>query len=78
MATIVQMTPFAGRQVPRGKRADRMAHSFRKSLPPGSLGKALDDQDVRKRLFEIGCDVLGRAKRGEQPLAALVKSEIAR
>ena len=43
-----------------------------------ALDQALDDQDVRKRLFDIGCDIPGKAKRGQQPLAALVKSEIAR
>jgi len=43
-----------------------------------ALDQALDDQDVRKRLFDIGCDVPDKAKRGQQPLAALVKSEIAR
>jgi tripartite-type tricarboxylate transporter receptor subunit TctC len=44
----------------------------------GSLDKALDDDNVRKRLVEIGGDIPGKAKRGQQPLAALVKSEIAR
>jgi hypothetical protein len=37
----------------------------------------LDDQDVRKRPLELGSDIPGNAKRG-QPLAAPVKSEIAR
>jgi tripartite-type tricarboxylate transporter receptor subunit TctC len=43
-----------------------------------ALGKALDDDSVRKRLAELGCDVPGNPKRGQQALAALVKSEIAR
>ena len=43
-----------------------------------ALDKALDDQNVRKRLLELGGDIPGKAKRGQQPLAALVKSEIAR
>ena len=43
-----------------------------------ALDRALDDQDVRKRLFEAGFDIPDKAKRGQQPLAALVKSEIAR
>jgi tripartite-type tricarboxylate transporter receptor subunit TctC len=43
-----------------------------------ALDQALDDPDVRKRLFDVGCDIPGKAKRGQQPLAALVKSEIAR
>jgi tripartite-type tricarboxylate transporter receptor subunit TctC len=43
-----------------------------------ALDGALDDQSVRKRLLDIGSDIPGKAKRGQQPLAALVKSEIAR
>jgi tripartite-type tricarboxylate transporter receptor subunit TctC len=43
-----------------------------------ALDKALNDEDVRKRLLELGFDIPGNEKRGQQPLAALVKSEIAR
>ena len=43
-----------------------------------ALDKALDDDNVRKRLVDIGGDIPGKAKRGQQALAALVKSEIAR
>jgi tripartite-type tricarboxylate transporter receptor subunit TctC len=43
-----------------------------------ALDKALDDQDVRVRLLDAGGDVPSAAKRGQQPLAALVKSEIAK
>jgi tripartite-type tricarboxylate transporter receptor subunit TctC len=43
-----------------------------------ALDKALDDESVRKRLLELGCDIPDHSKRGPQPLAALVKSEIAR
>jgi tripartite-type tricarboxylate transporter receptor subunit TctC len=43
-----------------------------------ALDKTLDDQNVRKRLLDIGGDIPGKAKRGQQPLAALVKSDIAR
>jgi tripartite-type tricarboxylate transporter receptor subunit TctC len=43
-----------------------------------ALDKALDDASVRKRLLDLGCDIPPKAKRGQQPLAALVKSEIAR
>jgi tripartite-type tricarboxylate transporter receptor subunit TctC len=43
-----------------------------------ALDKALDDTNVRKRLLDLGCDIPDKAKRGQQPLAALVKSEIAR
>ena len=43
-----------------------------------ALDKALDDETVRKRLLDIGCDIPAKSKRGQQPLAVLVKSEIAR
>jgi tripartite-type tricarboxylate transporter receptor subunit TctC len=43
-----------------------------------ALDKALDDASVRKRLFELGCDIPDKTQRGPQALAALVKSEIAR
>jgi tripartite-type tricarboxylate transporter receptor subunit TctC len=42
-----------------------------------ALDKALDDPDVRKRFLDLGGDIPGKPKRGQQPLAALVKSEIA-
>jgi len=43
-----------------------------------ALDKALDDESVRKRLLGLGCDIPAKSKRGQQPLAVLVKSEIAR
>ncbi len=43
-----------------------------------ALDRTLDDGGVRKRLLELGCDIPDKAERGPQPLAALVKSEIAR
>jgi tripartite-type tricarboxylate transporter receptor subunit TctC len=43
-----------------------------------ALDKALDDTSVRKRLLDLGCDIPDKATRGQQPLAAIVKSEIAR
>jgi len=43
-----------------------------------ALDKALDDATTRKRLLELGSDIPDKAKRGRQPLAALVKSEIAK
>jgi tripartite-type tricarboxylate transporter receptor subunit TctC len=42
-----------------------------------ALDRALDDQSVRKRLSDFG-EVPGKTRRGPQPLAALVKSAIAR
>jgi tripartite-type tricarboxylate transporter receptor subunit TctC len=44
----------------------------------GALDKALDDANTRKRLQEMGSDIPDEASRGPQPLAALVKSEIAK
>jgi tripartite-type tricarboxylate transporter receptor subunit TctC len=43
-----------------------------------ALDKALDDANTRKRLLELGSDIPDKAKRGQQPLSAFVKSEIAR
>jgi tripartite-type tricarboxylate transporter receptor subunit TctC len=43
-----------------------------------ALDKALDDESVRKRLLDLGCDIPDKSKRGQQPLLALVKSEVAR
>ena len=43
-----------------------------------SLDQALDDQEVRKRFFDVGGEIPGKAKRGQQALASLVKDEIAR
>jgi tripartite-type tricarboxylate transporter receptor subunit TctC len=43
-----------------------------------ALDKALDDEGVRMRLADLGCDVPEKDRRGQQALTALVKSEIAR
>jgi len=43
-----------------------------------ALDKALDDENVRNRLLDLGCDIPAKSKRGPQSLAALVISEIAR
>jgi tripartite-type tricarboxylate transporter receptor subunit TctC len=43
-----------------------------------ALDKALDDDATRTRLLELGSVLPDKAGRGHQPLAALVKSEIAR
>jgi len=43
-----------------------------------ALDKALDDESVRKRLLDLGCDIPAKSRRGKQPLATLVKAEIAR
>jgi tripartite-type tricarboxylate transporter receptor subunit TctC len=43
-----------------------------------ALDKALDDENVRKRLVDLGCDIPPKERRGQEALARLVKSEIAR
>jgi tripartite-type tricarboxylate transporter receptor subunit TctC len=43
-----------------------------------ALDKALDDEHTRKRLLELGSVLPGKADRGQQALAALVKREIER
>jgi tripartite-type tricarboxylate transporter receptor subunit TctC len=43
-----------------------------------ALDKALDDEHTRTRLLELGSVLPGKAERGQQPLAALVKREIER
>jgi tripartite-type tricarboxylate transporter receptor subunit TctC len=43
-----------------------------------ALDKALDDQDARRRLHDLGADIPDKSKRGPDALRALVKSEIAR
>jgi len=43
-----------------------------------AIDKALDDPSVRRRLLDLGGDIPLKAARGQQPLAVLVKREIAR
>jgi putative tricarboxylic transport membrane protein len=43
-----------------------------------ALDKALDDDTVRKRLSDLGCDIPGKSKRGQEALGALVKNEVVR
>jgi tripartite-type tricarboxylate transporter receptor subunit TctC len=68
----LQAAPFYGLFAPKGVPKpilDRLTEA---------LDKALDDADVRRRLIELGCDIPDRPRRGQAPLAALVKREIAR
>jgi tripartite-type tricarboxylate transporter receptor subunit TctC len=44
----------------------------------GALDRGLDDETVRKRLLDLGCEIPPESKRGPHALAALVASEIAR
>jgi tripartite-type tricarboxylate transporter receptor subunit TctC len=43
-----------------------------------ALDKALDDEGTRKRMLALASDIPDKPRRGQEPLAALVKSEIAR
>jgi tripartite-type tricarboxylate transporter receptor subunit TctC len=43
-----------------------------------ALEQALDDDKVRKRLSDLGCDIPAKSRQGQKELGALVKSEIAR
>jgi tripartite-type tricarboxylate transporter receptor subunit TctC len=43
-----------------------------------ALDQGLDDETVRKRFSDLGAAVADKSRRGPAPLAALVKSEIAR
>jgi tripartite-type tricarboxylate transporter receptor subunit TctC len=43
-----------------------------------ALDKGLDDETARKRLTDLGASIPDKNRRGPQPLAALVKTEIAR
>src|SRR6516165_10157294 len=43
-----------------------------------ALDQALDDETTQKRLLSLGSEIPDKARRGQQPLAARVKEEIAR
>lgn len=43
-----------------------------------ALDKALDDEGTRKRMLALASEIPDKPRRGQAPLAALVKSEIAR
>ena len=43
-----------------------------------ALNKALDDPPARQRLLDLGSDIPDGPRRGQQALADLVKSEVAR
>ncbi len=43
-----------------------------------AIDKGLDDETIRKRLLDLGAEVTEKKDRGPAPLAAMVKSEIAR
>ena len=43
-----------------------------------ALNEGLDEEQVKKRLAELGADMIEPSNRGPKPLADLVKSEAAR
>jgi tripartite-type tricarboxylate transporter receptor subunit TctC len=43
-----------------------------------ALDKSLDDDTVRKRMADLGCDIPIRSQRGQQALTELVRSDVAR
>jgi tripartite-type tricarboxylate transporter receptor subunit TctC len=43
-----------------------------------ALDQALDDDGTRKRLAELAADIPDKPGRGQEPLRALIKSEIAK
>jgi tripartite-type tricarboxylate transporter receptor subunit TctC len=43
-----------------------------------AVDKSLDDENTRRRVLDLGTEIPDKARRGQQPLAALVKGEIAR
>jgi tripartite-type tricarboxylate transporter receptor subunit TctC len=43
-----------------------------------ALDKALDDEPTRKRLLDLGSDIPGKDRRGQQALGTLVKNEMER
>ena len=43
-----------------------------------ALDKALDDDTTRKRLLDLAAEIPDNAHRGQQPLAEVVKNEVAR
>jgi len=47
-------------------------------LLTNALDQALDDETTRNRIFDLGSEIPLKSDRGQAPLAALVKSEIAR
>jgi tripartite-type tricarboxylate transporter receptor subunit TctC len=67
-----QAAPFYGMFAPKGTPPDVIAKLS------AALDKGLDDETVRKRLIDLGAEIADKKDRGPKPLAALVKSEMAR
>jgi tripartite-type tricarboxylate transporter receptor subunit TctC len=67
-----QAAPFYAMFAPRGTPQDVL------DKLSAALDKGLDDETVRKRLIDLGAEIAEKKDRGPKPLAALVKSELAR
>jgi tripartite-type tricarboxylate transporter receptor subunit TctC len=67
-----QAAPFYAMFAPKGTPQDVL------DKLSAALDKGLDDETVRKRLIDLGAEIAEPKDRGPKPLAALVKSEMAR
>ena len=67
-----QAAPFYAMFAPKGTPQDVL------DKLSAALDKGLDDETVRKRLIDLGAEIAEKKDRGPKPLAALVKSEMAR
>ena len=67
-----------GQRLERAVRAEGHAAGDRRQAQRGALVKALDDENIRKRLLDLGSVIPPVAERTPASLAALVKSEIAK
>jgi tripartite-type tricarboxylate transporter receptor subunit TctC len=67
-----QAAPFYAMFAPKGTPSDVVEKLS------AALDKGLDDEIPRKRLIDLGAEIAEKKDRGPKPLAALVKSEMAR
>ena len=67
-----QAAPFYAMFAPKGTPPDIVEKLA------AALDKGLDDETPRKRLVDLGAEIAEKQDRGPKPLAALVKSEMAR
>jgi tripartite-type tricarboxylate transporter receptor subunit TctC len=67
-----QAAPFYAMFAPKGTPPDIIEKLS------AALDKGLDDEIPRKRLLDLGAEIAEKKDRGPKPLAALVKSEMAR
>src|SRR4026208_1915278 len=67
-----QAAPFYAMFAPKGTPQDVL------DKLSGALDKGLDDEAVRNRVSAPGAEITEKKDRGPKPLAALVKSEMAR